>query len=164
MSHSSFSSLLRTYCVFDLSNIISVCPFGVAWNLRGKLGHVSIKKSLKIPKGKSQVVKRIWTDKTMVQKDKRTNNDLQNITQETKERATRTPVKSRWTQVLRKGKQLLLHMWHPSCYSYYKPGDKSWTRKGPDFSTFYIKLNRDSLVLVVFLFNNYLVPKQFGIF
>ena len=42
-------------------NIISGCPFGVAFNLRGKLGHVSIKKSLKIPKGKSQVVKRIWT-------------------------------------------------------------------------------------------------------
>jgi len=40
----------------------------VAWNLREKLGHVSIKKSLKIPKGKSQVVKRIWTDKTMAKK------------------------------------------------------------------------------------------------
>jgi hypothetical protein len=36
-----------------------------------------------------------------------------------------------WTQVLRKGKQLLLHYWHPSCYSSYKPGDKSWMKKGP---------------------------------
>ena len=31
-----------------------------------------------------------------------------------------------WTQVLWKGKQFLLHMWHLSCYSCYKPGDKSW--------------------------------------
>ena len=31
-----------------------------------------------------------------------------------------------WTHVLEKVKQFLLHMWHPSCYSYYQPGDKSW--------------------------------------
>ena len=35
---------------------------------------------------------------------------------------------------LRKGKQFLLHMWHPSCQSCYKPGDKTWTRKGPDYN------------------------------
>jgi hypothetical protein len=34
----------------------------------------------------------------------------------------------RWNQVLQKGKQFMLHMWHPSCYSCYKPGDKSWMR------------------------------------
>ena len=28
-----------------------------------------------------------------------------------------------------KGKQFLLHMWHPSCYSCHKPGDKSWITK-----------------------------------
>ena len=33
---------------------------------------------------------------------------------------------------MRKGKQFLLHMWHPLCYSCYKPRDQSWMRKGPD--------------------------------
>jgi hypothetical protein len=37
-----------------------------------------------------------------------------------------------WTHVLRKGKQFLLQMWHLSCCSCYKPGDKSWMKKGPD--------------------------------
>jgi hypothetical protein len=37
-----------------------------------------------------------------------------------------------WTQLLRKGKQFLLHMWYPTCYSCYNPGYKSWMRKGPD--------------------------------
>jgi hypothetical protein len=37
-----------------------------------------------------------------------------------------------WTQVPRKGRQFLLHMWHSSCYSWYKLGDKSWMRKGSD--------------------------------
>jgi len=42
-------------------------------------------------------------------KDKGTNSDLQNTTQKTTDRATRThPNKNRgWTQVLRKGKQFL---------------------------------------------------------
>jgi len=26
-----------------------------------------------------------------------------------------------WSQVLQKGVQFLLHMWHPSCYSFHKP-------------------------------------------
>jgi hypothetical protein len=30
-----------------------------------------------------------------------------------------------WTQILQKGYKFLLHMWHPSYYSSYKPGDKS---------------------------------------
>jgi hypothetical protein len=33
---------------------------------------------------------------TKKKKDKRTNNDLQNITQKTKDRATRTPLKHFW--------------------------------------------------------------------
>jgi len=41
------------------------------------------------------------------------NNDLQNTTHKTKDRATRTPLKTR--DVLWKGKQFLLHKWHPSC-------------------------------------------------
>ena len=43
-------------------------------------------------------------------RDKKTNNDQQNITQKTKDRVTRNPVKTwGWTRVLRKGKQVLLH-------------------------------------------------------
>ena len=62
-------------------------------------------------------------------KYKRTNNDLQNTTQKTKDRATRTPLKPK---VIQNGKQFLLHMWYPSCYSCYKLGDKSLMRKEPD--------------------------------
>jgi hypothetical protein len=55
--------------------------------------------------------------------DKRTNIDLQNITQKTNDQATRTPLKSKgWTEVLWKGRQFLLHMWYPPCCSCYKPG------------------------------------------
>ena len=50
------------------------------------------KKSLKIPKGQSEAVLR-RTDNTMT-KRKRTNNDLQNITQNTEDRATRTSLKT----------------------------------------------------------------------
>ena len=42
-------------------------------------------------------------------KEKRTNNDLQNTTQKTKDRATRSPLNTGGELVLRKGKQLLLH-------------------------------------------------------
>ena len=45
-----------------------------------------------------------------------------------------------WTQVLMKGKQFLLHMWHPSSNSCIKPDDKSLMRKGPDCD--YNKRNR----------------------
>jgi len=34
-------------------------------------------------------------------------------------------------QMAQKVKQFLLHMWHPSCYSCYKPSDKLWMKKGP---------------------------------
>ena len=30
------------------------------------------------------------------------------------------------------GKQFLIHLWHPSCYSSYNPGDKALMRKGPE--------------------------------
>jgi hypothetical protein len=30
-----------------------------------------------------------------------------------------------WTRVFQNGKQFLLHWWHSSCYSSYKPGDNS---------------------------------------
>ena len=46
------------------------------------------------------------------------NNDLQNITHKTKDTVTRTLLKT--GDELRKGKQFLLHMWHPSSKSGYK--------------------------------------------
>jgi hypothetical protein len=53
----------------------------------------------------------------------RTNNDLdlQNTTKKTKDRVTRKHESHKnrgCTPVLRKGKQLLLYWWHPSCYLY----------------------------------------------
>ena len=45
---------------------------------------IFVKKRLKIPKGQSEAVNRRKTDNTMV-KRKRTNNDLQNTTQKTKD-------------------------------------------------------------------------------
>ena len=50
---------------------------------------------------------------------KRTNNDPQNTTQKSKDRATWTPLK----RLLRKGTQFLLQYRHPSCYYSYNPGD-----------------------------------------
>ena len=41
--------------------------------------------------------------------------------------------KKGWTNMLRKCRQFLLHIWHPSCYCFYKTGNKSWMRKGPDY-------------------------------
>ena len=45
---------------------------------------------------------------------------------------TRTPLRQviheKWTQVLRKGTQFLLHMWHPLCYYCYKPCDNGRNR------------------------------------
>jgi len=29
-------------------------------------------------------------------------------------------------RVLRDDTQFMFHMWHPPCYSYYKPDDRSW--------------------------------------
>ena len=60
-------------------------------NLTYKL-HDFGKKSLKIPKGKLEAVKR-RTDTTMA-KRKRTNNDLQNITQKSKDQAKQTPLRT----------------------------------------------------------------------
>jgi hypothetical protein len=51
-----------------------------------------------------------------------------------------------WTQVL----------WHPSCYSSYKPGDKSWMRKGP--KSVY-KWNM-SVVICVVMLGNFSLPFQ----
>jgi len=48
-----------------------------------------------------------------------THDDLLNNTQKTKDRATRTQLKTNrgLSHVLRNGKQFLLHTWQPLCYS-----------------------------------------------
>ena len=68
------------------------------------------KNSLKIPKGLSESVYR-RTDNTMAKRKKyeRANNDKQNATQKTKDQAKRNPIKTGSTQVLRTGRQILLH-------------------------------------------------------
>jgi len=49
----------------------------------------------------------------MAKRKTNTHDDLQNATQKTKDRATRTPLKNRcWTQVLRKGRKLCVNIWH----------------------------------------------------
>ena len=54
-------------------------------------------------------------------KDNRTNNDLQNTTQQTKDRATRTPLKTRVNLIIWKNRKFLLHWWQPLYYcNHYK--------------------------------------------
>jgi hypothetical protein len=53
------------------------------------------------------------------EKRQKKNNYLQSITHTTKDLVTQTPLKRGWTQVLRKGKQFLIHEWHPSSYTLY---------------------------------------------
>jgi len=64
-----------------------------------------------------------------MEKHKGVNNDLQNTTQKTKDRATRTPLKTvdELTQVIQKAKQFLFRIGQPSYYSCYKSGYKSFT-------------------------------------
>ena len=40
-----------------------------------------------------------------------------------------------WTHVPLKGMQFFFHVWHPSCYSCDKPGDKSVLKKGQGIIT-----------------------------
>ena len=56
-------------------------------------------------------------------KDKRLHSDIQNNTQKTEQHES---IKNRGrTQVPRKGKQFIFHMWHLTRYSCYKRGRKS---------------------------------------
>jgi hypothetical protein len=47
-------------------------------------------------------------------------------------------------RVLQEGKQFLIRLWYPSRYSCYKPGDKSWMRKGLDYD--YDKRNSSMVI------------------
>jgi len=53
---------------------------------------------------------------------------IQNTTQKTEDRATRTPINTgdEFRRSVRVS--IFCSMWRPSCYSCYKPGDKSWMR------------------------------------
>ena len=65
-----------------------------------------------------------------MKKWRKKNNDLQNTTQKIKDREPWIPLKI--VGEIRSSvrvKQFLLHMWHPSCYSCYKSGDKLCMRK-----------------------------------
>jgi hypothetical protein len=67
-------------------------------------------------------------------RDKRTNTDQKKRKKKTieitKDRATRTPLKTEDELRCSRKVQVLVHMWHLSCYSCYTPGDKWWMRKG----------------------------------
>ena len=65
-------------------------------------------------------------------KDKMINNDI-HYTENQRSSNTIPNLNRDWTRVLQKGKQFLLHMRHPSCYSCCKRGDKSLIRKGPGY-------------------------------
>jgi len=83
-----------------------------------------------------KAVRQSRTDNTMAKrkkKNKRTNNDLQNITQKTKDQATRTPLKTRVNSCSSEGNAVPAPHVAPIVLFYYKPGDKSWMRKGPDY-------------------------------
>ena len=82
-------------------------------------------------KGKSEAVNRRRTDNTMAKrKSTRTNNDLQNTTHKTNDRATRTPLKTK--AELRCCRMITfpaLHLTHVSCYNGQKKKDKHWSIK-----------------------------------
>ena len=83
------------------------CEFNTSW------WEHKYKTRFTIPKGQSEPVDR-RTDNTMPNR-KMMNIDIQNTTQKTKDRATRTQVKTGGlTQVFWKGYQFLLDMRHPS--------------------------------------------------
>jgi hypothetical protein len=57
---------------------------------------------------------------------------------ENKRSINMNPTKNRrWSHMLRWGKQFLLRMSHPSCYSCQKPSDNSWMGKRTDYDYYY---------------------------
>jgi hypothetical protein len=80
---------------------------------------ITCKKSLKIPKGKSDAVNR-WTDNAMTPKEK-----VQTTIYKTVDRKQKISQTTRGE--LRCSLRFLLHMLHPSCYSCYTLVDKSRT-------------------------------------
>ena len=89
------------------------------------------KKSLMIPKGNQKTqAKKGRQYNVQAKKDKRTNNDLQNNTPQTKDRAMLIPLKhGSDLHVLHNVKQFLFHTLYPSCYSCDKSCHKTWMKK-----------------------------------
>ena len=91
-------------------SVLYICP-RISSSKKKIAMKTSSKKSLKIPKGKSESVYRRRTDNTMPKR--KGTKDKQRFTKhkyKTKDRVTRTPLKSGVkTRVLRKGEQFLLH-------------------------------------------------------
>ena len=65
-------------------------------------------------------------------------------TQYTKHWVTRIPLRIGVISVPRKSRPSMLHWWHPSCYSCYKPDGKSSRRKGPDSADY--KQNKSVII------------------
>ena len=99
--------------VFRISYILRNINCNVKTTFSSYLYYLGIRRfCLKIPQGKSESVYR-RTDNT-VAKRKSTNGQttIYKTYAKTQDRVTRTPLQ---TRVLWKGKQFLLHQWHPSC-------------------------------------------------
>ena len=105
-------SFIQAYCTIHINEFYT----GI---LHNEINN-SYKKSLKIRKWWSESVNRRRTDNSMT-KRKRTNNDLQNTTQKTTDRATGSVSSSCSTNGTRR---VTLY----TCS--YKPSDKSWMGKG----------------------------------
>ena len=76
-------------------------------------------------------------------KDKRTHNDLQNITQKTEDWSTGTPIKTRVNCKV-SSYCFTNDVWHSSYYSSNKLRDKSWMRKEP-----YLDYNKRNISEVI---------------
>ena len=82
-------------------------------------------------------IRKVWIYQICVTRSRKSQdrqyNDLQNTTQKIEERATRTLIKTGGE--LKSSERVSSSctvMWHSSCCSCYKSGDKSWMRKLPD--------------------------------
>ena len=85
--------------------------------------------------------RRVWRYQWGIRNRRRTDNNVVKLKRTYKQRSTKhytenkksintNPIENRgWSEVLRKGRQFLLHKWHPSCCSRYKHDYKSWMRK-----------------------------------
>ena len=95
----------------------------------------SFKNILKIPKGQSEAVNQRRTDNTMAKRKSKQAKTTKNKTLHRKIKIEQhgPHTNQGCFQVLRMGKEFLLHMWHPSCYSYYKQGGHSLMKKVTDY-------------------------------
>jgi hypothetical protein len=72
------------------------------------------------------VIEKIWRNKRVIrqnngQKKKYNQRSIKHYTENLRSSNTGSTKNRAWTQVHRKGKRFLFHMWHPSCCSCYNP-------------------------------------------